>query len=129
MASGRQLAFQIDADKIEGQARLFVNALGDDLQPEGDQLCDQTTLGRFDLAPALAVFDNRQVGNGAIQAARDAELTRIVLREQPVAGRRCVEVGANVDTALRPARSLSGARWSVAATRFECPRPAPCSGR
>ncbi|MOA70117.1 hypothetical protein D3C78_1987580 [compost metagenome] len=56
MAGGGCLAFEVDADDVEGQAGFFVLGFRDDLQPEAEQLRDQAALGGFHLAPALVVF-------------------------------------------------------------------------
>ena len=99
MAGGRRVAFQVDADEVEGQAVVFVDAFGHDLQAQADQLRHQPALGGLDLAPALGVFCDRQVGNGAIQAARHAQRGGAVGGNQPVAGGRAVEVGAAAESA------------------------------
>ncbi|MNG17656.1 hypothetical protein D3C84_1016570 [compost metagenome] len=59
MARGRRLAFEVDTNEIEGQPALFVHGFGDDLQTQADQLRDQTTLGDFDLAPAVVILGKR----------------------------------------------------------------------
>jgi len=117
MACGWQVALQIDTDEVEGQAGLFVDSLGNDLQAQGDQLRDQTTFGRLDLAPAFAVFNDREVGNGAIEAARNTEFAGIMLWKKPVTGCRGAEVGA---TPIQPGtRLIAQAPGSRLRPRFE----------
>ncbi|MNV66764.1 hypothetical protein D3C71_1595360 [compost metagenome] len=88
VARGRRLAFKVDTDEIEGKASLFIDCPGNHLQPQTDQLRDQTPLGGFHLAPALVIFGDRQVGNRAIQAAGHAQGFVVIGRQQPVARSR-----------------------------------------
>lgn len=94
MAGGGRVAFQVNADEVEGQAGVFVNAFWHHLQAQADQLRHQSALGGFHLAPAFGVFRYGQVRNGAVQTARHTQRCSAMGRNQPVAGGRSVEVGA-----------------------------------
>ncbi|MNF85568.1 hypothetical protein D3C84_679670 [compost metagenome] len=85
MAGGRGFSVKVFADEIKCQPDFFVVDFGNDRQPQRNQLRDHPTLRGFHLAPALVVFGDRQVGNGAIKATGDAQRFALIGRKQPVA--------------------------------------------
>jgi hypothetical protein len=116
------------AEEVEGQAVHRIGQPRDHRQLEREQLRDQPTLGQLELAPQLAVGLDRQVGDGACDAAGQAEAGhqpvgvegRIVAlarrRHHPVAGRRRQEVvAAPVGLALRIAEDGEGVRLGTLA--------------
>jgi hypothetical protein len=57
------------AQEIESQAMRRIGQARDDRQAQRQQLRDQPPLGQLELAPQLAVALDRQVGDGARDAA------------------------------------------------------------
>ncbi len=80
LGAGRRVLLE-----LEDEAPHRVLVAGHDRQPELQQRVEQPVLGGLHQAPQVEVARPRQVGDGVVMAAGEAEAVALARREQPVA--------------------------------------------